>query len=72
MGLWSGCSGIGLERWASAFYAKEGWTRISGLRLSGRLLGSCLRGLGFCEGVISVTSHNYLNTKNKNKIYGRW
>ena len=22
--LWSGCSGIGLERWASAFYAKEG------------------------------------------------
>jgi len=21
--LWSGCSGIELERWASAFYAKE-------------------------------------------------
>ncbi len=23
-GLWSGCSGIGLERWASAFYAQKG------------------------------------------------
>ena len=28
--LWSGCSGIGLERWASAFYAQkeldaDGW-----------------------------------------------
>jgi len=22
--LWSGCSGIGLERWASAFYAQKG------------------------------------------------
>ena len=22
--LWSGCSGNGLERWASAYYAKEG------------------------------------------------
>jgi hypothetical protein len=22
--LWSGCSGIGLERWASAFFVKEG------------------------------------------------
>ena len=24
VGLWSGCSGIGLERWASAFYAPKG------------------------------------------------
>lgn len=24
-GLWSGCSGIGLERWASAFYTQKGF-----------------------------------------------
>ena len=48
--LWSGCSGIGLERWASAFYAQKGWTLINGLRLSGRLLGNCLKGSGFCDG----------------------
>jgi seryl-tRNA synthetase len=22
--LWSGCSGVGLERWASAFFAQKG------------------------------------------------
>jgi len=29
---------------------KRGWTLISDLRLSGRLLGNCLGGLGFCDG----------------------
>jgi len=32
---------------------RRGWTLMGGLRLSGRLWGNCLRGLGFCEGGVS-------------------
>ena len=45
-----GAAGTGLSGGRVLFMLRRGWILMGGLRLSGRLLGSCLRGLGSFEG----------------------
>jgi hypothetical protein len=47
--LWSGCSGIGLERWASAFYAQKGLDPDGWPAAFREIVGECLRGSGSFE-----------------------
>jgi len=43
---WSGCIGIRLERWASAFYAQKGLDVDGWPEAFREIVGSCLRGFG--------------------------
>jgi len=45
--LWSGCSGIGLERWASAFYAQNGTDPDNWPEAFCRILGELPKGIRF-------------------------
>jgi len=49
-GCGRGAVGSGLSAGRVLFMLKRGWMLMGSLRLSGRLLGSCLRGLGSFEG----------------------
>ncbi len=44
--LWSGCSGVGLERWASAFLSQKGLDPSTGRRSSAGASGRCPKGSG--------------------------
>lgn len=45
--LWSGCSGIGLERWASAFYAQKGLDPELWPEAFGKIVGKLPEGITF-------------------------
>ena len=47
--LWSGCSGVGLERWASAFLSQKGLDPLIGRKNSKNALERCQKGSGSCE-----------------------
>ena len=45
--LWFGCSGIGLERWASAFYAQKGLDPDGGPAAFREIVGELPEGIRF-------------------------